>query len=203
MSCCRSLAERCCCLDPPLWVACPERCTAGGCRSLRAAQWGHSRLVLRDWGSVMQAMRAGIVHDLEKVEGQLDAEAKEDEEARQHYGEREWPLQPASVCTANLRDRIAGYKWVVLPAKCHSSRRVCCPQWKGTSRQPLVSRSSRRLFAWCARFFVRPCTPGNSRGPVAKSAGNPLQAAVCCPGGAGYACTGAASQYRTPHDYVD
>ncbi len=62
-------------------------------------------------------MRANIVHDIEKVEGQLDAEAREDEEARQHYGEREWPLQPASVCTANLRDRIAGYKWVV-PHRC-------------------------------------------------------------------------------------
>jgi hypothetical protein len=58
----------------------------------------------------ISAMRANIVHDIEKVEGQLDAEAREDEEARQHYGEREWPLQPASVCTANLRDRIAGYK---------------------------------------------------------------------------------------------
>jgi ALIX V-shaped domain binding to HIV len=55
-------------------------------------------------------MRATIVADVDKVEAQLDAEAKEDEEARQHYGEREWPLQPSSVCTANLRDRIAGYK---------------------------------------------------------------------------------------------
>jgi ALIX V-shaped domain binding to HIV len=72
-----------------------------------------------------QAMRANIVHDIEKVEGQLDAEAKEDEEARQHYGEREWPLQPASVCTANLRDRVAGYKWAVLPASCQSL--TCVP----------------------------------------------------------------------------
>lgn len=58
----------------------------------------------------LQNMRAGIVRDLENVEAQLDAEAKEDESARQHYGEREWPLQDASVVTANLRDRIDGYK---------------------------------------------------------------------------------------------
>lgn len=77
------------------------------------AAWCPARLIPSGWGSVTQAMRANIVHDIEKVEAQLDAEAREDEEARQHYGEREWPLQPASVCIANLRDRVAGYKWAV------------------------------------------------------------------------------------------
>lgn len=57
-----------------------------------------------------QAMRETIARDIENVEAQLDAEAKEDDAARRHYGELEWPLQDASVCTANLRDRIAGYK---------------------------------------------------------------------------------------------
>jgi ALIX V-shaped domain binding to HIV len=78
-----------------------------------------------------QDMRANIVHDVEKVEGQLDAEAREDEEARRHYGEREWPLQPASVCTANLRDRVAGYKWAVPPASCLSFD--TCPVCNGNA----------------------------------------------------------------------
>ncbi len=50
---------------------------------------------------------------LERVEAQLDAEAHEDEAARSHYGGGAWPLQEASIVTANLRDRIAGYQCVL------------------------------------------------------------------------------------------
>lgn len=58
---------------------------------------------------MMQGVRQAALEQLDAVEAQLNAEEREDEAARTHYG-REWPLQEASSVTANLRDRLAGYR---------------------------------------------------------------------------------------------
>ena len=49
------------------------------------------------------------IAQLEGIEDQLDAEAKEDESARRQYGGR-WPMAASYVANGELRDRIAGYR---------------------------------------------------------------------------------------------
>lgn len=45
----------------------------------------------------MQHVRDDSVEQLERIEAQLNAEAKEDEAARSHYGS-EWPMQVLFDC---------------------------------------------------------------------------------------------------------
>lgn len=54
-------------------------------------------------------VRDDSVDQLDRIEAQLDGEAREDEAARSHYGSQ-WPMLEASTVTANLRDRLAGYR---------------------------------------------------------------------------------------------
>ncbi len=61
------------------------------------------------WGAHPQDVRQAAVEQLDGIEAQLNAEAHEDEAARSHYGP-DWPLQEASIVTANLLDRLAGYR---------------------------------------------------------------------------------------------
>ena len=74
----------------------------------------------------IQEMRDAAIHSLDRVETGLDAEAREDEAARQHYGDEQWPLQPASIVAANLRDRLAGYRWAPIADSIINKRTVQC-----------------------------------------------------------------------------
>lgn len=65
----------------------------------------HLVQMLRDISQV----REDCLDQLDRIEAQLEAEEKEDEAARAHYGS-EWPMQVATTLTANLRDRLAGYR---------------------------------------------------------------------------------------------
>lgn len=57
----------------------------------------------------MQQLRNVAAEELDVAAAELDAEQREDEELRTHYGER-WKRPASTQLTAGMRDRIQGYK---------------------------------------------------------------------------------------------
>ena len=86
-----------------------ESARTAACSVCRIVQPRFPRFRARDCPRIVQRVRQTALEQLDAVEAQLNAEEREDEAARTHYG-REWPLQEASSVTANLRDRLAGYR---------------------------------------------------------------------------------------------
>ncbi|KAI7841696.1 hypothetical protein COHA_004563 [Chlorella ohadii] len=70
---------------------------------------------LQEVSQQIRELRGACLEELDQVEGDLDAEQKEDDDLRAHYGPR-WKRPPSSQLTKSMRDKLNGYRGNLMQA---------------------------------------------------------------------------------------
>lgn len=70
---------------------------------------------LQEVSQQIRELRGACLEELDQVESDLDAEQKEDDDLRAHYGPR-WKRPPSSQLTKSMRDKLNGYRGNLMQA---------------------------------------------------------------------------------------
>ncbi|KAL4858651.1 Vacuolar-sorting protein [Chlorella vulgaris] len=76
---------------------------------LEAIQEGGGLQHLQEVQAQVKELRAACLDELDKIESDLQQEEREDNDLRQHYGQR-WRRPPSAQLTKNMVDKLAGYR---------------------------------------------------------------------------------------------